>query len=71
VLTGISTLCLIAGVYIIYNTTTTGAVQRGRACDPAMHQAHRHSSSLLMMEALLGIIGTLGGYVSSLIKDGS
>src|SRR5262249_27401979 len=27
-LTGLSLLCLVAGVYIIYNTTSTGAVQR-------------------------------------------
>jgi putative ABC transport system permease protein len=70
-LTGISTLCLIAGVYIIYNTTATGAVQRAAAlailqcCGGAPSQLF----TLLMMEALLlGIAGTIFGFFSGLIQ---
>lgn len=63
-LTGLSLLCLIAGVYIVYNTTSTGAVHRAMVmaglrvigAEPA--QLFR----LLMLEAVvLGAIGTLGG----------
>jgi putative ABC transport system permease protein len=63
-LTGLSLLCLVAGVYIIYNTTSTGAVQRAlvmaslrlAGADPA--QLLR----LLMLEAcILGALGTACG----------
>jgi putative ABC transport system permease protein len=60
-LSGLSLLCLVAGVYIIYNTTSTGAVHRAAViaglrligADP--HRLFR----LLMLEALvLGVVGT-------------
>jgi len=63
-LTGLSLLCLVAGIYIIYNTTSTGAVQRAlvlaslrlAGADPA--QLLR----LLMLEAcILGALGTAFG----------
>src|SRR5262249_58871438 len=63
-LTGLSLLCLVAGIYIIYNTTSTGAVQRAlvmaslrlAGADPA--QLLR----LLMIEAcILGALGTAIG----------
>jgi putative ABC transport system permease protein len=63
-LTGLSLLCLVAGIYIIYNTTSTGAVQRAlvmaslrlAGADPA--QLLR----LLMIEAcILGALGTALG----------
>ena len=63
-LTGLSLLCLVAGIYIIYNTTSTGAVQRAlvlaslrlAGADPA--QLLR----LLMLEAcILGALGTALG----------
>jgi putative ABC transport system permease protein len=63
-LTGLSLLCLVAGIYIIYNTTSTGAVQRAlvlaslrlAGADPA--QLLR----LLMLEAcILGVLGTALG----------
>ena len=63
-LTGLSLLCLVAGIYIIYNTTSTGAVQRAlvmaslrvAGADPA--QLLR----LLMLEAcILGALGTACG----------
>src|SRR5262249_19101048 len=63
-LTGLSLLCLVAGIYIIYNTTSTGAMQRAlvmaslrlAGADPA--QLLR----LLMVEAsILGALGTAVG----------
>jgi putative ABC transport system permease protein len=63
-LTGLSLLCLVAGIYIIYNTTSTGAVHRAlvmaglRLTGAAEDQLFR----LLMIEAgILGIVGTLIG----------
>ena len=60
-LTGLSLLCLVAGVYIIYNTTSTGAVHRAlviaglRVTGASADQLFR----LLMLEALvLGVAGT-------------
>ncbi len=70
-LTGISTLCLIAGVYIIYNTTATGAVQRASvfAMLGCMGGSPSQLFTLLMLEAvLLGIVGTLFGYVSGVLQ---
>lgn len=69
-LTGISTICLIAGIYIIYNTTSTGAAQRAGTiaglrlvgADP------RQLFRLLMMEALvLGVTGAISGTVIGII----
>ncbi len=70
-LTGISTLCLIAGVYIIYNTTATGAVQRASvlAVLRCMGGSPSQLFTLLMLEALLlGIVGTLFGYISGIFQ---
>src|SRR5207302_158923 len=60
-LTGLSLLCLVAGVYIIYNTPSTGAVDRAlgtaglRVTGASADQLFR----LLMLEALvLGVAGT-------------
>ena len=68
-LTGISTLCLVAGVFVVYNTTSTGAIQRAtvmaglRLIGADTAQLFR----LLMLEALfLGGLGTLLGMVSGL-----
>ena len=63
-LTGISTLCLIAGVFIIYNTTSTGAAQRMLAMArlEVIGADARTIFRLLMWEALaLGAIGTALG----------
>jgi len=69
-LTGLSLLCLVAGVYLIYNTTSTGAVQRAvvmaslrvTGADPA------RLFRLLMLEAaLLGTAGTLIGIPLGLV----
>ncbi len=63
-LTGLSLLCLVAGVYLVYNTTSTGAVHRAlvmaslriTGADPG--QLFR----LLMLEAsILGALGTALG----------
>lgn len=63
-LTGISTLCLIAGIYIIYNTTSTGAVQRALVmAELRMLGAEplRLLWMLLLEATALGIIGTAIG----------
>jgi putative ABC transport system permease protein len=63
-LTGLSLLCLVAGIYIVYNTTSTGAAHRAvvlaslrlSGADPG--QLLR----LLLLEALvLGVLGVLVG----------
>jgi putative ABC transport system permease protein len=63
-LTGISTICLVAGIFIIYNTTSTGAVNRaGTIAQLQLIGAEsRMLFRLLMIEAFaLGLIGTVGG----------
>ncbi len=69
-LTGISTVCLIAGLFIIYNTTSTGAAQRApviaglRLIGAEASQLFR----LIMLEALmLGVVGTLSGVATGII----
>ena len=65
-LTGISTLCLVAGIYIVYNTTSTGAVRRASvmAWLRVVGADAQRLFRLLMMEALvLGVIGTAVGIV--------
>ncbi len=60
-LTGISTLCLVAGVFIVYNTTSTGAAQRAVVMATPLRVVGadaRQIFRLLMLEALL--LGTLG-----------
>lgn len=63
-LTGLSTLCLVTGLFIIFNTTSTAAIQRGTSmgrlrligAEPA------RLFRLLMLEALLlGCVGALCG----------
>ncbi len=63
-LTGLGLLCLVAGVYLIYNTTSTGAVHRAlvmaslrlTGAEPA------RLLRLLMLEAcILGLLGTAIG----------
>lgn len=63
-LVGLSLLCLVAGIYIIYNTTSTAAVHRAlvfaglRVIGADAGQLFR----LLMLEAaIVGIVGTLIG----------
>jgi putative ABC transport system permease protein len=63
-LSGLSLLCLVAGIYIIYNTTSTGAVHRalGMAGLRLTGAAEAQLFRLLMIEAaILGTIGTLLG----------
>ncbi|MBI5503929.1 MAG: FtsX-like permease family protein, partial [Deltaproteobacteria bacterium] len=63
-LTGISTLCLIAGVFIVYNTTSTGALRRVLALATLRHIGadSRTLFRLLMLEAaMLGTLGTAAG----------
>ena len=70
-LTGLSTLCLVAGIFIVYNTTSTGAAHRAvvmaglrlTGADPG--QLFR----LLMVEALiLGTFGTLLGFATGVVQ---
>jgi putative ABC transport system permease protein len=69
-LSGLSLLCLVAGVYIIYNTTSTGAVHRAlvlaglRLTGADRGQLFR----LLMCEALaLGALGTALGVPAGIV----
>jgi putative ABC transport system permease protein len=60
-LSGLSLLCLVAGIYIVYNTTSTGALHRSLAMaglQVAGAEPFR-LFALLMIESLaLGIVGT-------------
>jgi putative ABC transport system permease protein len=69
-LAGLSMLCLVAGLFIIYNTTSTGAVHRAlvmaglRRIGATPAQVFR----LLMLEALvLGAVGTLLGIAAGVV----
>ncbi len=69
-LTGISTLCLIAGIFIIYNTTATGAVNRaGTIAELELIGAQSQTLfRLLMLEAgALGIVGSALGAASGVV----
>jgi putative ABC transport system permease protein len=69
-LTGISTLCLIAGVYIIYNTTSTGAVQRALVMAELRilgAESGRLLALLLLEATVLGVLGTAIGMVYGLL----
>ena len=64
---GLSLLCLVAGVYIVYNTTATAAVQRALvlAALRLIGAAPRQLLRLLMLEAfVLGSLGTIAGIVA-------
>ena len=69
-LAGLSSLCLVAGIYIVYNTTSTGAVRRAMTMAglrlvgaDAVRLYH-----LLMLEALvLGTVGVLLGFVCGVV----
>ena len=69
-LTGLSTLCLVAGFFIIYNTTATGAVHRAlvmaglRLIGAPPEKLFR----LLMLEAT--ILGTIGAALGTAIGIG-
>jgi putative ABC transport system permease protein len=69
-LTGLSTLCLVAGIFIVYNTTSTGAVHRALVL-AALRVAGAEVATLfrlLMLEALcLGGIGTFIGLVQGIL----
>jgi putative ABC transport system permease protein len=63
-LTGLSTLCLVAGLFIVYNTTSTAAIQRAMAMGQLrlMGAERGRVFRLLMLEALLlGAVGALLG----------
>jgi len=61
---GLSLLCLVAGIYIIYNTTSTGAVHRALVIAglQLIGADARQLFRLLMLEALLiGVVGAVVG----------
>ncbi len=63
-LTGLSLLCLVAGIFIIYNTTSTGALHRALALATLRRIGATPGTvfALLLLEALLlGIAGTAFG----------
>jgi len=69
-LTGFSLLCLVAGIYIVYNTTSTGAAHRARSMAGLLlvGAEGKHLSRLLMLEAFtLGIVGTTIGIPSGVV----
>jgi putative ABC transport system permease protein len=63
-LNGLSLLCLVAGIYIIYNTTSTGAVHRALAM-ARLRVVGADAATLFRLmlaeAAVLGTIGTLAG----------
>jgi putative ABC transport system permease protein len=69
-LTGLSLLCLVAGLYIVYNTTATGAIHRGLGM-ASLQVAGANPDRLfrlLMVEALiLGVVGTGIGLPAGII----
>jgi putative ABC transport system permease protein len=69
-LSGFSLLCLVAGIYIIYNTTSTGAAQRslGLAGLRFIGAEPAQLFRLLMVEAfVLGTLGALLGIPSGIL----
>ena len=69
-LLGLSTLCLVAGIFIVYNTTSTGAVRRALSLATMRHIGADPAVlfRLLMWESLcLGALGTALGTVQGLI----
>ncbi|HYR95088.1 MAG TPA: ABC transporter permease [Candidatus Binatus sp.] len=69
-LTGLSTLCLIAGVFIIYNTSATGALRRAAVMAELrlLGAEEGRLFRLLMIEAgVLGTFGTLLGIASGMV----
>lgn len=69
-LTGLSLLCLVAGVFIIYNTTSTGALHRAvvMAGLRRIGATPQQVFGLFMIEALLlGLVGTLLGIGTGII----
>lgn len=69
-LTGLSLLCLIAGVFIIYNTTSTAALHRVlvMAALRRIGATPRQVFRLFMLEALiLGSVGTILGIASGVV----
>jgi putative ABC transport system permease protein len=69
-LTGLGLLCLVAGAYLIYNTTSTGAVQRAvvMASLRVIGAEPGRLFRLLMLEAaILGVVGTAIGIPLGLV----
>ncbi len=69
-LTGLSLLCLVAGVFIIYNTTSTGALHRAvvMAGLRRLGATQRQVFSLFMFEAfVLGALGTAAGLAIGIV----
>jgi putative ABC transport system permease protein len=69
-LTGLSLLCLVAGIYIIYNTTSTAAVHRALVMAGLRLQGAdgRQLFRLLMIEALgCGILGAAMGIAYGIV----
>lgn len=69
-LAGLSSLCLVAGIYIVYNTTATAAVHRSYAIALLRVVGAPTSAlfALMMLEAgVLGLLGTVLGTVQGII----
>lgn len=69
-LTGLSSLCLIAGLFIVYNTTSTGAVRRAAAMAELRllgAEEHRLFRLLMIEAAVSGILGAALGIGAGLV----
>ncbi len=69
-LAGLSTLCLIAGMFIVYNTTSTGAAHRALSVATLQHvggDARMLRRLLLMESLLLGVVGASLGLAGGLV----
>jgi putative ABC transport system permease protein len=69
-LLGVSSLCLIAGFYIIYNTTSTGAAHRSSViANMRLIGAHRRLvvAILTIEAAILGTLGAIAGIAIGVI----
>lgn len=69
-LTGISTICLVAGIFIIYNTTSTAAIHRAAIMGELQHIGAQASQIflLVMLEAtILGSIGAVAGVAIGIV----
>jgi putative ABC transport system permease protein len=69
-LTGLSSLCLVAGLFIIYNTTSTGALRRAAVMGELRllgAEESRLFRLLLAEAAVLGVLGSMVGMGSGIV----
>ena len=62
-LTGLSALCLVAGVFIIYNTTSTAAVRRATVMGELRLMGADQGVLFRLLLAEAGVLGTIGAFI--------